>query len=258
MAEGPAGIDMGAGRCRLYRRYRRGRHGPLAFPGRGARRDLADAAPRYGFPWPVHLLPPCRRLSRTARPLVVDARPGGRSRTASEGSQSLRLYRRCVADRRQGGRRGHPCRCLEKGDRLGAREPGPGARREIADPLDLRRRHEVHPTRGAARQPLRHHPHRPAEVRPRSERRSMAIVRSPGSNAGHLPRDPVAGRPGPRAHRLFDPGELLFDPRAHARDHARARRPGGIGELIIREGGLDGTAPGRALSTSLFSRWVPK
>nr|WP_234895169.1 class I SAM-dependent rRNA methyltransferase [Sinorhizobium meliloti] len=30
------------------------------------------------------------------------------------------------------------------------------------------------------------------------------------------------------------------------------------GELIIREGGLDGTAPGRALSTSLFSRWVPK
>jgi len=30
------------------------------------------------------------------------------------------------------------------------------------------------------------------------------------------------------------------------------------GELIIREGGLDGLSPGRALSTSLFSRWVPK
>ncbi|MDK1491665.1 class I SAM-dependent rRNA methyltransferase [Sinorhizobium sp. 7-81] len=30
------------------------------------------------------------------------------------------------------------------------------------------------------------------------------------------------------------------------------------GELIIREGGLDGKEPGRALSTSLFSRWVPK
>ncbi len=30
------------------------------------------------------------------------------------------------------------------------------------------------------------------------------------------------------------------------------------GELIIREGGLDGSTPGRALSTSLFSRWVPK
>ncbi|MGF6173000.1 class I SAM-dependent methyltransferase [Ensifer sp. 4252] len=29
------------------------------------------------------------------------------------------------------------------------------------------------------------------------------------------------------------------------------------GELIIREGGLDGQEPGRALSTSLFSRWVP-
>ena len=30
------------------------------------------------------------------------------------------------------------------------------------------------------------------------------------------------------------------------------------GELILREGGLDGSEPGRALSTSLFSRWVPK
>ncbi|MCA1405576.1 class I SAM-dependent rRNA methyltransferase [Ensifer sp. IC3342] len=30
------------------------------------------------------------------------------------------------------------------------------------------------------------------------------------------------------------------------------------GELIIREGGLNGKEPGRALSTSLFSRWVPK
>ncbi len=29
------------------------------------------------------------------------------------------------------------------------------------------------------------------------------------------------------------------------------------GELIIREAGVDGDTPGRALSTSLFSRWVP-
>ncbi|WP_028745263.1 class I SAM-dependent methyltransferase [Rhizobium mesoamericanum] len=39
------------------------------------------------------------------------------------------------------------------------------------------------------------------------------------------------------------------------------RGVGGVvesGELVIREGGLDGKAPGRALSTSLFSRWVPK
>jgi len=28
--------------------------------------------------------------------------------------------------------------------------------------------------------------------------------------------------------------------------------------LVIREAGLDGKTPGRALSTSLFSRWVPK
>lgn len=30
------------------------------------------------------------------------------------------------------------------------------------------------------------------------------------------------------------------------------------GELVIREAGLDGKTQGRALSTSLFSRWVPK
>jgi 23S rRNA (cytosine1962-C5)-methyltransferase len=29
------------------------------------------------------------------------------------------------------------------------------------------------------------------------------------------------------------------------------------GELVIREAGLDGKVHGRALSTSLFSRWVP-
>lgn len=43
------------------------------------------------------------------------------------------------------------------------------------------------------------------------------------------------------------------------RDTMRGR--GGVvesGELILREGGLDGNAPARALSTSLFSRWVPK
>ncbi|MDS7596010.1 class I SAM-dependent methyltransferase [Agrobacterium tumefaciens] len=39
------------------------------------------------------------------------------------------------------------------------------------------------------------------------------------------------------------------------------RGAGGVvasGELVIREAGLDGKTPGRALSTSLFSRWVPK
>jgi 23S rRNA (cytosine1962-C5)-methyltransferase len=39
------------------------------------------------------------------------------------------------------------------------------------------------------------------------------------------------------------------------------RGSGGVvesGELVIREAGLDGNTPGRALSTSLFSRWVPK
>jgi 23S rRNA (cytosine1962-C5)-methyltransferase len=39
------------------------------------------------------------------------------------------------------------------------------------------------------------------------------------------------------------------------------RGRGGVvesGELVIREAGMDGKSPGRALSTSLFSRWVPQ
>ena len=43
------------------------------------------------------------------------------------------------------------------------------------------------------------------------------------------------------------------------RDIMRGR--GGVvesGELVIRETGISGSDPGRALSTSLFSRWVPK
>lgn len=39
------------------------------------------------------------------------------------------------------------------------------------------------------------------------------------------------------------------------------RGKGGLvesGELVLREAGLDGKTHGRALSTSLFSRWVPK
>jgi 23S rRNA (cytosine1962-C5)-methyltransferase len=39
------------------------------------------------------------------------------------------------------------------------------------------------------------------------------------------------------------------------------RGAGGVvesGELVIREGGIDGKTAGRALSTSLFSRWVPQ
>ena len=39
------------------------------------------------------------------------------------------------------------------------------------------------------------------------------------------------------------------------------RGAGGVvesGELVIREAGIDGKTQGRALSTSLFSRWVPQ
>ena len=45
-------------------------------------------------------------------------------RAAGEDAQPVRLYRRRLAGRGQGRRRGDPHRRLEEGDRLGAREPG--------------------------------------------------------------------------------------------------------------------------------------
>ena len=56
-----------------------------------------------------------------------------------------------AAKRRRGG---DPCRRLEEDDRLGAREPGGIGDGPSADPLALRRRDEVRPSRGAARQSL--------------------------------------------------------------------------------------------------------
>jgi 23S rRNA (cytosine1962-C5)-methyltransferase len=75
-------------------------------------------------------------------------------------------------------RRGHPCRCLEEGDRLGPRKSGDGGlgskpiRWIVDDAMKFIR------ARGAPRQPLRHHPVRPAEIRPRPQWRSLAAVRS--------------------------------------------------------------------------------
>ena len=85
-------------------------------------------------------------------------------------------------------RRGHPCRRLQEGDRLGAREPGDGRPCRQADPLDLRGRHEICRTRGAPRQPLRHHPVRPAGLRARPQGRGLAVVRGPAGADRHLPR----------------------------------------------------------------------
>ena len=61
------------------------------------------------------------------------------------------------------------------------------------------------------------------------EWRGLAAFRSSRPDAGHLPRNPVAGCQGSGADRLFDPRKLLFHPRADARDDARARRRGRIG-----------------------------
>jgi hypothetical protein len=225
---------------------------------RSARRDLAAQSARRRFPRAFHLLPPCRRVSRADRSLDVDEAAGRAAGPAAEGAEPVRLYRRCLAGGGGCRRRSHACRCVEEGDRLGARKPGAEPARQGADPLDLRRRDEVHPARGTPRQYLRHHPHRPAEIRSRAEWRGLASVRAPAADARYLPRDPVAegGRPG--ADGLFDPGQLLFDPRVDARDDARRRRRGRVGRTGDPRSRARRQDAGRALSTSLFSRWVPK
>jgi 23S rRNA (cytosine1962-C5)-methyltransferase len=60
------------------------------------------------------------------------------------------------------------------------------------------------------------------------EERSLASVRTPARHARHLPRDPVPEGCWPRADGLFDPRQLLFHPRADARNDARGRRRGRI------------------------------
>ena len=150
-------------------------------------------------------------------------RSGG---AAGQGAQPVRLYRPCLAGGGARRRRGHPCRRLEEGDRLGAREPGDGRAWRQADPLDLRGRDEIRRARGAARQPLRHHPVRPAGLWPRAEGRGLAVVRGPAGADRHLPRDPDAEAAGRGADRLFDPGLVLRHPCADARHLRRHGRHG--------------------------------
>lgn len=258
MAAVDARPRLGKGRRRLHRRYGRGRHRPLALPERGARRDLAAQPARRRFPRPLHLFPSRRCVSRADRALELDEGAGRKGGPAAESAEPLRLHRRRLAGRGRSGRRGHTCRCVEEGDRLGTRKPGARPHGEAADPLDLRGCDEIYPARGAPRQPVRHHSHRSAEIWPRPQWRSLASLRASAVDARHLPRDPVTKGGRPRADRLFDPRQLLFDPRADARDDARRRRCGRIRRTgDPRSGHRRQDAGPRAFHLS-FSRWVPK
>ena len=139
---------MGGGRRGLYRRHGRGRARTLALSGQAARRNLGDGVRRHSLFRPLHLVSPCRRLSRTGGPLARHGNAHRQGRPATACPQPVRLYGRRLAGR--GGRRRacNACRRLEEGDHLGAREPGTGETFRPADPLDLRGRPEIRAARG--------------------------------------------------------------------------------------------------------------
>ena len=172
---------------------------------------------------------------------------------AGQGAQPVRLYRPRLAGRGARRRRSHPCRRLEEGDRLGAREPGDGR---------------------AGDKPIRWICEDAMKFAEREERR--------GSRYDIILFDPPAYGRGPKGEvwQLFEDLPAMTDicrailtpkPLAvvltaysirasffaiHALMRDTFAGMGGAvesGELVIRE-----KAAGRALSTSLFSRWVAR
>ena len=220
----------------------------------GATKPLGETWPMRAmtasFPRPLHRLPPCRRLPRAGDALGVDEGPDRRRRPAAEGAQPLRLYRRRLAGRGAGRRRGHPCRRLEEGDRLGAREPD--ARR--TDDLPIRWICEERPSSSSARCGAA-----AATTASSSIRRNSAAGRTArsGTSSSDLPKMMRACRELladdallPDPHGLFDPRLVPCRSTSCAPRRCGRRRVLESGELVLREEG-----GGRALSTSLFSRW---
>ena len=148
--------------------------------GRGGRRPLGPAprrpaklaagARRRPLPRQPDPVPPPRLLPRHGAAMGFDARAVDGRR----GAQPVRLHRgrHPVAVRRR--RADGPCRRVEEIGRGRPRQRRAVGDGRAADPLDRRRRRQVHRARSPPRAALRRHPARPAQVRPRPDRRSVA------------------------------------------------------------------------------------
>ena len=124
---------LGTGRRHFHRRHRRGRHRPLALsrrrrsarPGRCSH-DGIDYLGRFTSFRHVGVFPEqASHWDHMAG--LIETRAA-----AGQGAQPVRLYRPCLAGGGARRRRGHPCRRLQEGDRLGAREPGDGRPRRAS------------------------------------------------------------------------------------------------------------------------------
>ena len=133
-------------------------------------RKLAAGARRRPFPRQPDPVPPSRLLPRHGPAMGFYAR----ARRRRGGAQPVRLYRRrhAVAVRRRGA--DGPCRRLEEIGRGRPRQRSTVGDGRPADPLDRRRRRQIHRARSPPRAPLRRHLARPAQVRPRPDRRIVA------------------------------------------------------------------------------------
>lgn len=245
-------------RCGLHRRYGRGRDGSLAVPGGCSRRDLADAAPGHGFP----------------RPFTSFRHVGVFPEQLAHWSW--------MRDQVAGA--GRPLKVLNLFGYTGvasliAAKAGAEVTHVDASKKAIGWARENQAMARAEKLPIRWICDDAMKFIQREERR--------GSRYDVILTDPPKFGRGPNGEvwQLFDHLAAMLDvcreilsPDArglvltaysirasfysiHELMRETMRGRGGrveSGELIIREGGLDGARPGRALSTSLFSRWVPK
>ena len=110
---------------------------------------------------------------------------------------------------------------------------------------------QVHRARSAARPPLRRHPARPAQVRPRARRRGVAAGGASRAAARRLPQAARRRQPLPRADRLCRAHVGAGDRRAGQADcSATSAARSRCGEMAVRE-----EARGLLLPTAIFARW---
>ena len=188
-------------------------------------------------------------LPRHGAAMGVDARSRG------EGDEVMNLFGYTGVGIARTGRQGRardPCRCVEEVGRAGQGQRAAVRHGRSADPLDDRRRRQVHRARGAARAALCRHHARSAQVRARPDGRDLAA-------GGGAPRPDRRLREAARRPNSKFLVLTVYAVRMSALAIAELLRQataslGGRvegGEMAVRE-----EARGLLLPTAIFARWL--